>query len=128
MIKFKTERIEQEWRSGNLNEKIYDIINVLEMVTQHVFNKPIVVTDIYRTQEENDRIYGWVKGGKKKRKYSVHTYWRGIDIRTNIYDEKEIKTLVRILSHIVYDEKRPRIKTAKYGDSLHLDHIHIQVK
>lgn len=130
-IQFKTNRQNEEWDSGKLSEKLQSIVRLLAIVAYFLFKKKITITDIYRTQEENDKIYNWSKDSRRKRKYSVHTFWRGVDIRVNkrSLTHKEAVLLRDIANVFVYDKKRKSIKTAVYGnDKLHINHIHLQTK
>lgn len=125
-IEFKTQNEKDEWHSGNVNPKLISIINILSMICFSLFNKIITITEVFRTQEENDKIYGWTESNNSTRPISVHTYWRGVDIRTFNFKKSEIEIIVNILNSIPY-KKIGNIKTAVYGDKRHLDHIHIQV-
>ena len=126
MIQFKSERQQREWNDGQLGPKLIDIMNMVNLYSELVFNKSIVITDIYRTQKEQDDIYYYNQDYQKKPWKSVHQYWRGVDIRSSIYDEEEIKELVKLANKVTYDPARPDKKTSLYhtvGSGLH---VHFQ--
>lgn len=130
LIEFKTDRQQREWESGNLSKKLTWIVRVIAVASYYIFGKKIVVTDIFRTQLEYDIITKWKPG--KKKKLSVHTFWRGVDVRVTgdhrhpYLKKDEAKVLVRIGNAFKYDKKRPWKKTAVYGDKKHIDHLHLQ--
>ena len=126
LISFKADRQQKEWESRQVKDKLKLIVYIMAMVSFFLFKKKITITDIFRTQEENDKIYGWKLGCGRKRKYSVHSAWRGVDIRIRGYKKEQLKILVSIGNSFPYDVKRSRIKTAKWGDKLHTNHIHFQ--
>lgn len=121
IIDCKTNRQYEEWQDNRLNSKLKWLIESLACISWGWFEKRIIITDIYRTQIENNKIYG------DNFHYSVHTFFRGIDIRISHYTEDEIRLLVNIANQLPYDKKRPKLKTAIFGDKNHLDHIHTQV-
>ena len=133
LLEFKTDRQREEWESGQLSKKLKWIVRVIAVASYYVFNKKVVITDIFRTQQENEKIYGWAPGSRKKRPVSVHSFWRGIDLRVignkrkSHYKKAEAKTIARIGNAFLYDTKRPNKKTAVYGDQRHSNHIHLQV-
>ena len=130
VIEFKTEKQKKEWNDPILKEKLKNITKVIAMVIYILFKKNIIVTEILRTQVENDFIYKWKKESGKKRPSSVHTYGRGIDIRVDEsrggLSHEEAVLVTKIANAFTYDPKRPKKKTALYGDAIHKDHLHIQ--
>lgn len=134
-FEFKTRRQKREWYSGKLHVRAVVVAWLFAIVSKLIFGKKLFVTDIYRTQEENDKIYGWYLGCGRKRKYSVHSYWRGIDFRTldidgdkrpPRYTKEQAETLKNIGNAFPYDPDRPDLKTVVYGNGRHKDHFHIQ--
>lgn len=122
IITFKTDKQQNEWHNKNLDNRLKFLVEALALISWGFFEKRLVITEIFRTQEENDKIY------REPGHISVHQLWRGIDIRTKDYTSKQVQTLVDIANQIVYDENRPHMQTAVYGDERHQDHIHLQVK
>lgn len=122
MLGFKTKRIHEEWNSKKLSIRLTYIIDALVKFTSCEFGKPVILTEIYRTDEEQKNIYGPLVSIK-----SVHQYWRAVDIRTSIYTEDEINKILLFLNMFSYDKKRQRYKTALRHDvNAYGDHVHIQ--
>ena len=121
LIDFKTDKQRTEWSSGKLSQNIINIVLILAFVSYLIFQKKIMITEIFRTQEENNKIYGDTKH------ISTHTYYRAVDLRTSIYTANQASFLSAIANCFQYDPKRPAKNTALYGDKLHLNHIHLQV-
>lgn len=126
IIEYKTNRILEEWKNPELKDKLKNIVVLLAFYSWHFFQKKLVVTGIYRTQEEQDRYYADNEKYQHKPWNSVHQYWRGVDIRSYTYDDVEIKTLMKIANTIPYDLNRPTKKTCIYHDVGKGKHIHIQ--
>ena len=134
IIKYKSDRIQKEWESGEVNHKLVKIVEFLLrfLSLEAPEIKEIVLTCILRFQDEQDHIYLNHKDPKIAAKYkkkswpSVHQYWRGADVRTRNWPKSLINKIVVLLNCITYDKKRPRKKTAKYHDVGTGAHIHIQ--
>jgi hypothetical protein len=119
LIIFKTEKQRKEWEDERLDQKLKFIVEAAALISWSCFGKHLTITEIFRTQEENNEIYGDTKHK------SLHTYWHAIDIRTRDYTKSEAKILHEILSCIPY-KKGSKIKTSVYGIKKHYDHIHAQ--
>jgi len=135
MIKFKTSKQQSEWESGNVDLRLVYIIQWMQRYLEMVYpNYNITITDVYRSQEEQDNIYlnsddpELVKKYKKKPWKSVHQYWRGVDIRTTDMRGKMAYRISNLLAQIPYDENRPQKKTAIFHNVGTGQHCHIQVK
>lgn len=129
MLKFKDEhhiRLVGEW--GELVPRLKKIIEFLYLYIELKYNVDITITCLLRSQEEQDQIYGNEESYKKKPWKSVHQFFRGADIRTRGLSKNIIDDILFILNTIQYDDKRPEMKTAIYGNKRHKNHIHIQVK
>lgn len=77
----------------NKNRPLYDLIIDLYKWVENQFDKDVIMTMIYRTQQEQELIYG--EGTEKK---SPHQFWQGLDLRSWIYTEKEIDAIVNYLN------------------------------
>jgi hypothetical protein len=119
-VKFKTQRQRREWR--RLDKRLKGLVRGLDLISQAFFKKELTVTEVFRTQKENNKIYG------DEKHISVHTFLRGVDIRTSNLTKQEAQILADMANCIPYDPKRKHIKTAKFGDKLHSNHIHAQVR
>lgn len=121
IVNFKAERLFKEWQDLLLkNPKlVYIVLFAAEKLGD------IVITGIYRTQEEQEKIYG--AGYKIK---SVHQYWRGVDIRIPAkYDSDRINYLIDMINEFFpYGKKgyetviRHEVERdgVKFGDHLHI--------
>ena len=129
MIKFKSKRIAKEYLSPDLSDDLLSIICILSAYCQLEFKKDITLTGLYRTQEEQDKIYLNSRKHKKQYKlspwYSVHQFWRGCDIRSKNFTLKEQKRIMIFLNLITYDTK---YKTAKHHTVGLGKHFHLQTK
>lgn len=128
LIIFKTDRQRREWESEKLDQKLKFIVEALALVSWGCFNKHLMITDIYRSQNENEIIYGW--NGKGKQPVSTHTYWRAVDIGVGTNNERYTKDEAQILYEIaccIPYKKGSNLKSAVYGIKRHWNHIHLQV-
>lgn len=127
MISFKTDKIKKEFTSDKVHPRLKKIMTMLSIFCEVEFAKDIVVTELLRTQAEQDRYYGKNPAYIKKPWNSVHQFGRGCDIRTiNHFTPTEIKKIVAFLNIITY-RKKSKVKTATYHNIGLGNHIHIQV-
>ncbi len=137
-IDYKTDRIRLEMESGEVKQKLVDILHMgLKWLSiEYPAYSGITITDIYRTNDEQDQIYlnhidsDIVKKYTNKPWQSVHQDHRGMDIRTKDMPKGMADRLTDIFNMITYDHRRPWIKTAKNHDvskNQNAGHIHIQV-
>ena len=126
-MKFKTLDIENQYYDPQLSAKLRDMVELGERFTKHQFNKELTITEIFRTQESQDEIYGNNPKYQEKPWKSVHQYWRGIDLRVWDFTEHEIEKLTTFFNCFEYDPNRPEKKTClvhNVGAGLH---YHLQV-
>ena len=99
---------------------------------QYRFNYTPTITEIFRTQEEQEYIYKVLATEEEKAKYaqnpviSVHQVWRGIDSRSNDMTQEMIDFTKDYLNHIPYDVNR-HIQTFVYHSVGIGFHFHFQV-
>ena len=127
MIGFKnnSKRLEKEWQDlEHINPALYHIICFYNTFIYNIFEgKDTVITNIYRTKEEQEKI---CKKAKVKFYKSVHCLWRGVDLRINL-EEWQIKIMELLINNkFPYDKTRPNIKTFVRHNIGVGDHIHIQ--
>ena len=131
MITFKDDRQKAEW--ADISGKLKQLIEMLALYMWLKYGRQIMITELKRTQDEQDDIYGKKADKETKAKYkkkpwkSVHQFDRGADIRTYDWERNEVKDALFILNTIVYDKARSRKKTAIHHDLGTGEHIHIQV-
>lgn len=103
------------------NNPLYELIEDIAKYCKKEFDKMIMITMIYRTQEEQESIYG--EGYTKK---SPHQFWHGVDLRSRDFTEEEIKQLVDYINE-KYNETNYYKFTAKCHEvGNHGMHFHIQ--
>lgn len=120
-FKNDSERLQDEWRlldneNGALKLLIYD----LDSYVWEKYKKNIVITMIYRTQEEQYDIYG--PGYEKK---SPHQFWQGVDIRSSTFTKEEIEDIIRYINE-AYNDTNYYDWTARCHDVGRGDHFHFQ--
>ena len=125
MIQFKTKRIEDEFKlDTSIRQDLKNILYMLAIYCEVEFDEDITITELYRTQSEQDTYYAHIPNYNKK---SVHQFGRGADIRSRNFNENEITKIMTFLNLITYQEGS-RYQTAKYHDIGMGSHIHIQVR
>ena len=96
-IEYKTRRIEHEFEElSDKNRGLHDVVVAASTFTGYEFGKPIVLTQIFRTQEEQDSLYKHIP--ESQRKKSPHQFWQAVDLRSWIYSEAEIERLLKFLN------------------------------
>lgn len=120
---FKTRRIQDEYSElYEKNNELFKIVEKVNFITEALMGKSIVITEVYRTQEEQDRYY------KGKNKFiSPHQRWLAVDIRSRNFTEKEVLAIVHAINKNV-NSKNTYIPTAFYHDIGLGKHIHMQFK
>jgi len=125
-IHFKTNRQSEEFPlvSPHLRGLVLDVA----FYVGRKYGKPILITDLLRTQEEQDAIYGSNPEYWKKPWRSVHEFGRGCDIRSRDFMAAQTAELLRyIASAWPYDPERPEMHTAIIHSAGNGMHLHLQV-
>jgi len=121
MIKFKNPALKNEFE--NLHPHLRKILFWLAGYAEYHWDMPVVITELFRTQAEQEAIYG--AGTEKK---SVHQYGRGADISVvpmnGVVPPEEIAE--KINANFPYSKLG--LNTALYHEVGNRGkHIHIQV-
>lgn len=119
---YKTPRIEREW--AELVAGGYMIVPVVQYVAEasiRMFGKQVVVTSIIRTREEQEALCKQMGVAYYD---TVHTLWRGVDLRSTIYKPDEIEIL-RSMTNKQFEYGRGK-KVAVYHDVGAGPHLHLQ--
>ena len=96
MIEFKTPKERDDYTQlANKNPKLLDLVIDLAECVELMFKKPIVLTSVHRSQDEQDKLYA--AGGNKAPK-SAHSTWEAVDLRDKIYTKHEIDFIVNYLN------------------------------
>ena len=77
-----------------VNRDMYDLLVDLSQWVAQEFQKDTIMTMLFRTQEEQEQIYG--KGTTKK---SPHQFYHAADIRSRIFSDDEIKRIEDYLNN-----------------------------
>ena len=99
---------------------------------QYKFNYTPTLTEIFRTQSEQEYIYKVLATDEEKAKYalnpviSTHQVWRAIDLRTNDMTPEMVDFTKDYFNHIHYDLCR-HIRTLVYHNMGAGIHCHLQV-
>jgi len=125
-MKFKTDRIQKEFESNQLPWKLVRIIQMIENFCLAKYNYEITITDILRTQEEQDAIYEYSDKYREKPWKSVHQVWRGVDLRTRDMPSEAINEISDMVNKIQYDPNRPEKKSCIYHNVGAGIHLHLQ--
>ncbi len=124
-MKFKNIWIEKQL--PKIDERLKAMLFFLDYYVTQRYNKEIMITELIRTQAEQDIIYKDDPKYKKGPKWaSVHQYGRGADLRVSEFTLDEIKDILDLLNKIPYGDGRH--KTALIHNVGFGDHIHIQVR
>lgn len=87
MISFKTDNEREEFAQlGTKNPKLLDLLIDAGEFTVAMYNKPIVITSIYRSPEEQAALYSQ---SSVKVPNSPHMSWEAADLRSSTFDEHE---------------------------------------
>lgn len=142
MIEYKTERQRKEFHSEldvttcgghfRINPRVVYLLFWIEKLISAKYTKyvSLKITDVLRTQEEQDKIYKHNGHYQLNPWQSVHQYGRGIDI--SLEDLKEHNVDLHWLKNIVnkdwvYDFNKPDKDCLIIHDVGHGMHIHLQV-
>lgn len=122
-MKFKNVWLEQQFKQ--VDRRIRVLLSFVDLFTVQKYGKEIIVTDLIRTQSQQDTIYKDNHDYQKKPWSSVHQYGRGADIRTSNLEYPQKMELVELLNKLPYGDGKH--KTALFHDIGTGEHIHIQV-
>lgn len=118
------------WLKEQLNKvdnRIKIILLFLEFFVKSRYGRDLLITDLIRTQIQQDYIYRDNLRYKRRPWFSVHQYGRGADIRCFDWEPAEVDEVLDLLNSIPYGK-------GKYQTAVHHRiegggiHIHIQVK
>lgn len=93
MLKCKYQRIHGEWAQLlQKNAALAQVVWDLNVFVDYNFKKDVIITHLYRTQQQQEKFYG-----KKTTRKSPHQYWGAVDIRDSIYSRTELGAMVEFL-------------------------------
>jgi len=120
-MQFKSERITKEWNSGQLDVRLTGILLYLDWYLKTTYSIDLVITQLFRTKEEQRAIYGDVNTP-----VSVHEHWRGADIRIKDWPEGVPKDVESHLNGVYRYSVNTHHETAFVHDIGHGNHMHLQ--
>jgi hypothetical protein len=120
-------RLKKELKQLEVNNpELHALIIDLYKWISDKFGKDTIITMIYRTQAEQDRLYRYSQKYQEKKFKSPHQFWHAIDLRTWIYTEEEIDQIVQYLND-KYNSRNYYSWTAKaHAIKGNARHFHIQ--
>lgn len=107
------------------NTGLYDLINDISIYVKKTMNKDIVITMIFRTDQEQDEIYKDDPKYKIKKFKSPHQFYHAIDLRSRDFSQSEIKQIEDYLNN-KYNPTNYYKWTAKNHNVGLGDHFHLQ--
>ena len=125
-MKFKEKQMELDWETNKVSQKLKNIIVLGNEYALLELGKELTITDLIRTQAEQDFIYRNNPKYKVKSWQSVHQAGRGADLRVRGFSPKEIEKLKSFFNCFTYDISRPDKKTCTVHDVGSGNHFHVQ--
>jgi hypothetical protein len=116
-IKFKAQTEEKEFYQLPIhNSRMSLLLRALDAFCELELKKPVIITEIYRTPEENK-----AQGGIPN---SPHLTWEGVDIRSSVFTDAEIERIKNFLNQFTFrNGKQVAVYHAVPGGAFH---FHIQ--
>jgi hypothetical protein len=125
MIEFKSIRQSYEFVDPKLDPRLRIMILTLAGYGSFFFRgKTIKLTELFRTDEEQDEIYKDDPIYQKSKWKSVHQFWRGADIRLWEFEKGEIESMVDFINkHFKYSNNH----FSALAHDVKGYHLHLQV-
>lgn len=124
MIKFKTDRIKNEFDWKKIKPKLIRLIELISLYVELKYKKNILITGLIRTQAEQDSIYKNNPKYKKKPWRSVHEFGRGGDLRSWTFTKEQIADIKKFANMIPYRKGKNTCVVHNVGRGIH---FHFQV-
>ena len=123
IVLFKTNAEKKEWKLlEKKHPKLLNLIIKTAQFTKKNFDKPLVLTELHRTQAEQDKLYG----GKATKK-SWHQFWSAVDFRSRIFTNAEIVQIIDFIKTEFKGEgKKLRVLYHRISGSVY--HFHVTLK
>ena len=127
-MKFKNEsqRLKSEWSDlYQNNPELFELMMELDIYAMTSFGKEILITMIFRTDEEQAYLYRNSERFKEKPFKSPHQFWHAVDIRSRSFTTQEQKRMVRWINR-KFNKPNYYKWTSKVHNVGAGDHFHIQ--
>lgn len=92
-VGFSPPEVEREWSDRKLDPRVRALALYLAWYTKEMWGKPLVVTDIYRSDERQKELYKNTYDGAMPPFGNPHGSWRCLDLRAKDLTPNEISTL-----------------------------------
>lgn len=126
IIEFKEHKLRLQFESPMLDSRLVTIIYALAGYSCYKYHKSLMITELIRTQEEQDAIYGNNPAYQQQKWQSVHQYGRGVDLRIFYFKDDELADMLKWLSN-TFTYATPNKFTALLHDVGQGKHLHVQV-
>ena len=117
--------IDEIWEMKEKNRPLLKLLFDIRNYCRDNFGKDVVITMIYRTDDEQDMIYRDNPKYQKKKFKSPHQFYHALDLRSRTFTQEEIDELVQYLNDTYNDSNYYRF-TAMCHNVGHGDHFHVQ--
>lgn len=124
-ILYDEERLVNEFIK--LPVKLQEILWYASAYSKLRFNVQLVLTHIFRTQEEQDAIYKNDAKYKQKKYTSVHQLYRGADARLHDMGVENAKKLADHINSLFKYSPDSKLNTVLVHDVGQGNHIHFQI-
>lgn len=123
-LEFKTTRIRDEFSQLlTKNQRLFYLLTELTIYVGEKHKKPVVLTSIIRTPEEQAELY---KKSPIKVQNSPHMRWEAVDLRSTIYTQSEASDILDYInSRIKNPDGRKSFIHAIPGGAVHF-HVYVQ--
>jgi len=124
IIQFKENNLKEEFEK--IDKRLQFIIYALAGFIYSNFGKSIVLTELFRTQEQQDKYYSNNPAYLLNPWKSVHQYGRGADISAKYLTPEELTSISKFINSIVKYSSFNEKDTLITHDIGFGNHIHIQ--
>ena len=126
IIEYKHPESENEFEAS-IDSRLRIILFTLAGFVYHNFGKTITITELMRTQEQQDEYYANNPDYKKEKWSSPHQFGRGADLRITYYTDEEIQMIELFLNLNFKYNDYSGFETALVHNTGMGRHLHIQV-
>lgn len=125
MIQFKTQREQDEYNKLLVfNPKLHALVQALSIFVEQEFNKPVLITSVFRTPAEHAALYAETPADKRPAT-SPHMRWEALDLRDSIYTPREIEKTLAFLNLFTYQGGQ-RAVAIRHTIAGNVSHYHLQ--
>jgi ATP-dependent exoDNAse (exonuclease V) beta subunit len=126
-MKFKTPRIEEEYsKLKEKNEPMRELLVSLDAFTRAKYSKEIVLTHLFRTDQEQIQLYSATDANKRPAR-SPHQDWKAVDIRSKTFTKEEQDDMCSMLNTNFKNNKTGKVTAFVHTIAGGAEHFHIQV-